>query len=321
MGWRRKKKSRYGGFPAYVSVAERREQAAAKIIALRKDSKEIRPVVVDSRIIAKTFWGKAWCGNLEAYSDYANRLPRGRSYARNGAVIDLQITDGEINALVLGSSTYAVKISIKAVSDQKWQNLVAECVGKIDSLIELLQGKMSKGLMQVMANCDNGLFPHPKEIKFTCSCLDWADMCKHVVAALYGVGARIDERPADLFLLRCVEYEELITRANILPIEIGVDGNAHISQVIKDDELCGLFGIDIDAGVAGNGAANNKKELELDLYKKASASKGVVSVKKNKAKVKTASQPKEVRKTQKFTVKSSKKVVVKLSRSQNAAVR
>lgn len=319
MGWyRKKKKSGYGGFPAYVSVAERREQAAAKIAALRKDGKNIQPVIIEDRIIAKTFWGMAWCDNLESYSDFANRLPRGRTYARNGSVIDLQITEGEINALVLGSSIYTIKISVKAMGAQKWQRLVTECVGKIDSLIELLQGKISKGLMQVIGNCDNGLFPHPKEVEFACSCLDWADMCKHVAAVLYGVGARIDQEPSDLFLLRGAEYAELVTQASILPIGIGVDSESNVAQGIKDDDLSALFGIDIDDGVSGKRVVHSMKERKQVIKKKTSPSKSVVTIKKTKGmattSAKTKIESKDTSKKQKITTRPIKKIVAKSAR-------
>jgi uncharacterized Zn finger protein len=276
MGW-----SRYDRFPPYVSVAERKKQAQAKIASLRKKGKDVQPVVIEGRNIAKTFWSKAWCENLESYSDFENRLPRGRTYARNGSVIDLQISSGEINALVAGSQIYNIKITIHAINQEKWQKLVTECSGKIDSLIELLQGKMSKGLMQVITHKDHGLFPAPKEIQFNCSCPDWADMCKHTAAVLYGVGARINDRPEDLFLLRKVEYADLVAQASVLPIDLG-SNDAVDMQIIQDDDLSALFGIDIEQSSATHvskktrsksaTATNQNSEVLEKLQKKKAAS-------------------------------------------------
>ena len=191
----------YGGFAPYVSVAERRRKAAKKVAALQKKGKTISPVHIEGRTIARTFWGKAWCDNLEAYSDFSNRLPRGRAYVRNGSVIDLQITRGEIVAMVSGSSIYTVKITIRALEQPRWKAVIGHCSGQIDSLVELLQGKFSRGVMEIITCKERGLFPAPKQIAMDCSCPDGAVMCKHVAAVLYGVGARLDESPELFFQL------------------------------------------------------------------------------------------------------------------------
>ena len=158
--------------------------------------------------LPRTFWGKAWCENLESYRDYENRLPRGRTYVRNGSVVDLQIAPLEVTAMVSGSELYTVKISIKAMPKAQWQSLCRDCAGGIDSLVELLQGRFSKGVMERLCRQDNGLFPKPSEIRFSCSCPDSASMCKHVAAVLYGVGSRLDEQPELLFRLRAVDHSE-----------------------------------------------------------------------------------------------------------------
>ena len=85
--------------------------------------------------------------------------------------------------------------------------------GTINSLVELLQGRLSKGVMDRICREGDGLFPAPREIRMSCSCPDWADMCKHVAAVLYGVGARLDESPALLFKLRGVDRDDLLARA------------------------------------------------------------------------------------------------------------
>ena len=236
--------SRYerGSFPAYVSVAKRRQTSARLVENLKKKGQAINPVVIEGRLIAKTFWGKHWCKNLESYSDYANRLPRGRTYVRNGSVLDLNISAGEITALVSGSSLYKVKIMISKLVDSKWQSLVKECSGKIESLIELLQGKFSKAVMEVITRPEKGLFPHPQDIKLSCSCPDYADMCKHVAAVLYGVGTRLDEQPETLFLLRQTDHRDLLESGEWahLPGQKRNQGSQKL-----DVDLSSLFGIDI----------------------------------------------------------------------------
>src|SRR6202043_2606152 len=151
--------------------------------------------------------------DLERYSDFANRLPRGRTYVRNGSVIDLQITPGEIKAMVSGSEIYKVAVKVAPVTKARWQSICKDCAGAIDSLIELLQGRFSKGIMERVCRQKTGLFPSPDEIKLSCSCPDWAGMCKHVAAVLYGVGARLDEKPALLFALRGVDENQLLANA------------------------------------------------------------------------------------------------------------
>ena len=199
MGW-----GGYGygsGWRPYVSVAERRRRAAKKMDALRKKGVDVQPVVIEGRKIAKSFWGEAWCGHLESFSDFENRLPRGRSYVRNGSVCHLAVAKGRIEAKVSGSELYNVKVAVKTLPGKQWSAIKRRCSGQIGSLLELLQGRLSDHVMAVVTDRQDGLFPAPKEISFECSCPDWAVMCKHVAAVLYGVGARLDARPELLFLL------------------------------------------------------------------------------------------------------------------------
>lgn len=193
--------------------------------------------------IAKTFWGRAWCDNLEHYSDYANRLPRGRSYVRNGSVIDLKLAPGEVRAQVMGSRLYRVEVTIGAVADAHWRSIGADCAGSIDSLIELLQGKLDKGVMARICAQGKGLFPTPKEIRFSCSCPDSAAMCKHVAAVLYGVGARLDQNPELLFALRRVDAGDLVALASIAQPK--VDDATAADKVLDDSALADMFGIEM----------------------------------------------------------------------------
>ncbi|MGH9353329.1 MAG: SWIM zinc finger family protein, partial [Terriglobia bacterium] len=201
------------GWRPYVSVAERRRKAAREMEKLRKKGHAVSPVLIEGRAITKTFWGKAWCDNLEGYSDFANRLPRGRAYVRNGSVVDLQIAPREVTALVSGSDIYKVVVRVTPVSKARWTSICKDCSGAIDSLVELLQGRFSKGVMERICRQKTGLFPSPAEIKLSCSCPDWASMCKHVAAVLYGIGARLDQQPELLFKLHEVDEKELIANA------------------------------------------------------------------------------------------------------------
>lgn len=233
------------GWRPYVPVAARRRQAALKLEKLRKKGRPVSPVVIEGRAIARTFWGQAWCDNLERYSDYANRLPRGRTYARNGSVLDLQIAPGEVKALVSGSELYRVSVQVTAVPKARWTSICADCAGAIDSLVELLQGRFSQGVMERICRQETGLFPAPAEIKFSCSCPDWASMCKHVAAVLYGVGARLDHQPELLFHLRRVDEKELIAQAG-RGLPLAQTGPA-AGKVLAADRLEELFGLEMAA--------------------------------------------------------------------------
>ncbi|MFZ2039795.1 MAG: hypothetical protein WAV08_03810, partial [Desulfobacterales bacterium] len=235
--------------PRYVPVAERRRQAAKKAAKLKKAGRDMAPIEIAGRKIASTFWGEAWCKNLEAYSDYANRLPRGRTYVRNGSVIDLQIEAGCVRALVSGSHIYEVEIKIAPLAKKKWVDIKGRCAGQIDSLVELLQGAISKGVMEIVTRKDEGLFPSPREITLNCSCPDWATMCKHVAATLYGVGARLDHEPELLFTLRGVDPTEMVAAAVDQPTAAG---KAHKGRVLETDALSSLFGVDIDMSGASS---------------------------------------------------------------------
>lgn len=236
--------SNYGDYwPPYISVAQRRENAQAALKSLKKKGVECQPVAVEGRSIARTFWGIKWCGNLEAYSDFANRLPRGRSCVRHGAVLDLNIGAGAVNALVCGASVYKVKIGIEPLPANDWTAILDECAGKVATMVELLQGRLSAAVMEIVTRPGSGLFPTPKQIDFRCSCPDDAAMCKHVAAALYAVGNRLDSQPELLFLLRHVDPQELIRQAGSGPASAADATVGGLDEV----DLSALFGIELDA--------------------------------------------------------------------------
>lgn len=232
-----------GGWAPYIPVAERRRKAAREGEKLRKTGHPVAPVTIEGLLIASTFWGKAWCDNMKSYRDYESRLPRGRTYVRNGSVLDLQIAPGKVTALVSGSKLYKVTISVAEVSKAKWLSICTDCTGGIDSLIELLQGKFSKGVMERLCRQDEGLFPRPSEIHFSCSCLDYASMCKHVAAALYGVGARLDKKPELLFRLRAVNEADLVDHIDTaLPAS---KKDIVSDKILLVDDVSALFGLEM----------------------------------------------------------------------------
>ena len=243
----------YWEYPRYVSVAEKREKAEKKLKKLRKKNPHINPIAIEGSAIARTWWGKAWNRNLESYADYSNRIGRGRSYVRHGAVLDLQIDSGKVESLVQGSRSkpYSITVQIKAMGKENWKEMKAASEGKLDSLQELLAGKFPKALGEVFTTQGKGLFPSPKEISFQCSCPDVASMCKHVAATLYGIGARLDQDPELFFTLRQVKMKDLVSEA--------VEGKTRdllkkagkkSARVIDDADLADVFGIDMETPVA-----------------------------------------------------------------------
>ena len=232
----------YRDYKPYVPVARRRAQAAREVSTRIKTGEVIRPVVVEGRKIASTFWGKSWCDHLESYSDYANRLPRGRTYVRNGSVLHLAIEPGRIKALVSGSAIYEIEIQINPLSPAAWRALKDRCAGEIGTIVELLQGKLSKAVMEMVTDRDRGLFPKPNEIRMRCSCPDGAGMCKHLAAVMYGVGSRLDTAPELLFHLRSVDHAELIAEA----LPSAPERTHGKAPRIAAADLGDIFGIELD---------------------------------------------------------------------------
>jgi len=250
------------GWRPYVPVAQRRRQALRKMEALRKKGVDVQPVTINGRKIAKSFWGEGWCDHLESFSDFENRLPRGRTYVRNGSVCHLAVAKGEIAAKVSGSEVYDVKVTIKTLPGKKWVAIKGRCSGQIGSLLELLQGRLSNHVMEVVTDRKEGLFPLPGEMSFRCSCPDWANMCKHVAALLYGVGARLDAKPELLFTLRGVNHEELI-EADAEKAVVAATSRGK-SKRLAAAEIGGIFGIEIDAGSADASSSNAPSEHKSD---------------------------------------------------------
>ncbi len=223
------------------TVVARRADAERMVRDAANRGTKLSPVTLRGRTIAETFWGKAWCDNLERYQDFAHRLDRGRSYVRSGSVVDLQIGAQRVVAKVSGSELYTVEIKIAVLAARAWTALRTDVAGKIGSRVDLLGGRLSEGVMTRLCADRVGMFPPPAEIEFSCSCPDWATMCKHVAATMYGVGARLDHAPELLFTLRGVSLDDLVATA----VARATKAPARSARVLAADGLAALFGIDL----------------------------------------------------------------------------
>lgn len=286
---------RWGRFDAwfeYVPVHER-IAAARKRAAKRAKwaGRQPEPVAITGRDIAKTFWGKSWCRNLESYSDFSNRLPRGRTYARNGSVVDLLVTRGRVESIVAGSIVYDVAIAIAPLSPVKWRAIKADCATSIGSLIDLLAGRLADDVMERIVKPGDGMFPSPREIDVKCSCPDGAYLCKHIAAVLYGIGSRLDTQPDLLFLLRGVDQKELVAAATKESVTKAVRrDDAH---AIAADDLSAIFGIDVEGAKPAARLKPKPKPKANRMVKTKTKTKTKAKAKaKAKTKAKTKAKPK-----------------------------
>lgn len=272
----------------YVPVAKRKAKALKEMDKLRKKGQCIQPVDIQGRLIAKSFWGKGWCTHLESFSDYENRLPRGRTYARNGSVCHLEVEKGKVKAIVSGSKLYNVSITIQKLAPDKWKSIKSKCSGQIGSIIELLQGRLSDEVMIIVTNQKEGLFPLPGEISLSCNCPDWAVMCKHVAAALYGIGNRLDTEPEMLFLLRGVDASELISEQITLPETRSVR-----EDTLNEESLNDIFGIEMDDDLPSPKSANQSSKTKSQASRKKSVPQKAASksARKNRTGTKISPEP------------------------------
>jgi uncharacterized Zn finger protein len=233
-------------YPRYTPTTVNKTVMAKSVENLRKKDPDIQPVVIEGRSLANTWWGKSWNQNLESYADYSNRIARGKNYVRSGAVLDLKISKGTIKALVQGSRTkpYSVEIRIDTLSKEKWDKVISLCDYRIDSLEQLLEGRFPKELEVLFVDKKYGLFPSPKEIHFECSCPDWASMCKHVAAVLYGIGARLDSDPLLFFELRDMDSKELLKKSIEKKLDsMLINAGKKSPRQIEDKDVYGIFGV------------------------------------------------------------------------------
>jgi uncharacterized Zn finger protein len=242
----------YYGFAPYVSVASKKAKALKKLAQLKKKNPGIAPLTVEGNKLAHTWWGKAWNSNLEKYADYSNRIGRGRSYIRNGFVLDFKIKPGQVSSLVHGSGSqpYQISIKIQPLKKAAAEKIRQQCEGQIESLQELIEGRFPKQLAEIFTAKGQGLFPTPQEIHFNCSCPDSASMCKHIAATLYGVGVKLDQDPKLFFHLRQTNLSDLITQAIKGKSEKMLkQAEKKTSRVITDLDTASIFGIDMDEKV------------------------------------------------------------------------
>ena len=299
MGW--------GGFEwrPYVPVGQKLANAAKHAAQVaKKQGRAPSPVKLEGRKIATTFWGKAWCDNLAAYSDYSNRLPRGATYVRNGSVVDLIIKPRNIEAIVAGSETYKIKIEIAALAKPTWKQIKQDCSESIDSLLDLLAGRFSDGVMQRLTQQKSGLFPSPREIKMKCSCPDWSDCCKHLAAVMYGIGARLDKQPELLFLLRDVDHQELVTQA-VAEGNLDKELTGSSDSTLAGQDLGAIFGIELDAPAeqpSSKPTARSTKAKSKTIPKTKVVTKTKAAISKTKATAKATS-----------TVSANKKRILELA--------
>ena len=228
-----------------VEVLRRKAQESVR--DAQKKGRDYEPVIPHrgSRQICESWWGQAWCANLEQYADYASRLERGRRYFRSGTVVDLKIRGGRVEARVQGSRKvpYKVDIRISPLSEEKCQEIIARCGRKIQTIDKLINGEFPDELRDLFTG-ENGLFPSPREISFNCTCPDWALMCKHVAAAMYGIGVRFDENPFYFFHLRGIDVDRFIDVALENKVESMLRNAEQPSErILRETDLTGLFGV------------------------------------------------------------------------------
>ncbi len=299
----------YGGWAPYVPVAQRRQNAAAAAKRMTTKGQSLAPIQISGRKIASTFWGTAWCENLEKYCDYGNRMPRGRTYVRNGSVVDLQIANGKITSLVSGSSLYKIKIEISPLPSKRWQTLCKNCSAEVTSLLELMRGKLPASVLNRLTDPKDGIFPTRSEIKLSCSCPDSARMCKHVAATLYGVGHRLDTQPEFFFQLRGVDRAELVShamdsqKANDL---IGLDQ----TSVLANEDLGAMFGIDLSVVSSGGTVASASDRVSSEA-----------GPRRRKASKKKVVPPKSPLESKLSSARSEKAIAVKATKQTRAATK
>jgi uncharacterized Zn finger protein len=231
-------------YKPYVTAADKRANATGEIARRRQKGLTVSPIHVEGTKLGKTFWGKAWCDHIESLAAISNRLPRGKTYVRNGSVIDLQIEEGKVSAVVMGSEMYEVTIDITKLPTKHWGDIKTKCGGQIASIVELLQGKLSKGVMEVATAREGGMFPVRSHIQMDCTCPDGmpGHVCKHVAAVLYGIGVRLDDKPELLFQLRGVDHNDLITAVAAGPVKTGKPSSR---RTIAASSLSAVFGIEM----------------------------------------------------------------------------
>ncbi|HCS54932.1 SWIM zinc finger family protein [uncultured Rubinisphaera sp.] len=306
------------GWQPYVSVGERKRQGYAEARRLIGKGHQLKSITISGNKIAKTFWGEAWCKHLEKYSDFSNRLPRGRTYARNGSIAHLEITSGKITAMVCGSELYQVEISIEPLAQEIWKILCGECTTSVHSVLDLMRGKLPKNVIQSLTHPKTGMFPRNAEIELDCDCPDGANLCKHLAAVLYGVGNRLDQSPELLFLLRGVQQTDLISSSLNGRVD-SLLGNEEVASLDNSD-LSEIFRIDLDESTTVSSKGKPwKKSPKRTARKKANSQKKKKTTKKSTTSKKTVKKRtvKKVVKKKPTKTSASKKKTTELKPVRN----
>ena len=281
------------GYKEYVPASVKKARMAKSLKRLKKKDPNLAPIQIAGRKLASTWWGIAWNTNLERYADYSNRIERGRSYVRNGAVLDLRIEPGKIMGLVQGSHLrpYRIEISIQPLRPEAWSAVTKACIGSIQSLRDLIEGRFPKVLSDLFTAKGVGLFPTPREIQFSCSCPDYADLCKHVAAILYGVGARLDQDPTLFFVLRKVDISDLINHSlNQATDALLEKSKSRSRRALADDDLSGLFGVDVLKPDLAEPARPETQAADADIPVKSRTKKSIKAPVKKRGRPPKATQ-------------------------------
>lgn len=231
----------YGYFKPQITQEELKAKAAKAV------KPGYKPVIIDGRIIAKTWWGRSWCDNIDRYADNYNRLDRGKKYVRSNAVVDLQLEGGKVTAKVIGSGRkpYDVEVFIQPLRKDKYEHILAECEGKLESLAALEEGKFPTEYKELFTAEGDGLFPSLGEIKFYCSCPDSSRVCKHIAAVLYAIGRRLDDDPLIFFSLRGIDvksFSETVIKKEAMRLWNSSTLEISKDREIAEDKAMKLFG-------------------------------------------------------------------------------
>jgi uncharacterized Zn finger protein len=161
--------------------------------------------------IGEKWWSKRFVSLLESFNIGA-RLGRGRSYARKGQVISIEVEKGLVRSKVQGtrSKPYDVTIQLSQISDKDWDKAIDAMASRAVFAAKLLSGEMPQDIEEAFADAKVSLFPEEKDLKTDCSCPDWSNPCKHIAAVYYLLAEQFDENPFLIFKLRGRTKEEII---------------------------------------------------------------------------------------------------------------
>ena len=246
---------RYDSFDPFSTDRQNRQSLTKQdrlqqmVKQLQDEGRVLHPAKADGKKIAKSFWGYSWVRHIESYQDYESRLPRGRSLLRNNAVLDLTITGNQAEALVFDQELYEIRIIMEPVDPAQLKQIQTLCAGKINSLLDLIQGNLSEDILQILSDPEKGLFPRYDEIRFICNCLDDSILCKHAAAVLYGIGPVLDQKPDLFFSLRGIDYSMLFSGIDAEKITDDPQTSDQ-TAAFHDIDLEKTFGIELDPGIS-----------------------------------------------------------------------